>query len=278
MNIVTASTPTLHLTAPSSTRTGRDALTAVPGAIKSEWIKLRSLRSTPFILAGTAVIGVLLSWILATFVKTDPDTDLAFTVSQTFIFSTWLTTMLASIVGALMFTSEVQHGTLPNAVMAQPARWVIVTAKTVVASGFGLVMGIVGMTAGFAGAVLGGLDAGDSSGVAATVLWGLFLTSMASLFGLGVGMILKHGAMATSSVLIWALVLENLIRGFAPPTISRYLPFSAAAGLLGIRQAGDTDETVAAALSRVQDAFLFGGYVVAAVAVGTVLLYRRDPN
>ena len=62
--------------------------------------------------------------------------------------------MLASIVGTLMFTSEVQHGTLPNAVMAQPARWVIVAAKAVVASGFGLVMGIVGMTAGFAGAVL----------------------------------------------------------------------------------------------------------------------------
>ena len=56
------------------------------------------------------------------------------------------------------------------------------------------------------------------------------------------------------------------------------MPFSAAAGLLGIRQAGDTDETGAAALSRVQDAFLFGGYVVAALAIGTVLLYRRDPN
>ena len=139
-------------------------------------------------------------------------------------------------------------------------------------------MGIAGMTAGFAGAVLGGLDAGDSAGVAATVVWGLFLTSMASLFGLGVGMILRHGALATSTVLIWALVLENLIRGFAPPTVSRYMPFSAASGLLGIRQAGDTDETVAAALSRVQDASLFGGYVVAALAVGTVLLYRRDPN
>ena len=101
---------------------------------------------------------------------------------------------------------------------------------------------------------------------------------MASLFGLGVGMILKHSAIAISTVLIWALLLENLIRGFAPPTVSRYMPFSAAAGLLGIRQAGDTDETVAAALSRVQDAFLFGGYVVAALAIGTLLLYRRDPN
>ena len=193
-------------------------------------------------------LGVL-SWILATFVKTDPNTDDAFTISQTFIFSTWLTTMLASIVGTLMFTSEVQHGTFPGAVMAQPARWVMVTAKAAVASGFGLVMGIAGMTAGFAGAVLGGLDAGDSAGVAATVVWGLFLTSMASLFGLGVGMILRHGALATSTVLIWALVLENLIRGFAPPTVSRYMPFSAASGLLGIRQAGDTDEVAGDAVT-----------------------------
>ena len=109
-------------------------------------------------------------------------------------------------------------------------------------------------------------------------LWGLLLTSLAPLFGLGVGMILKHGAMAVSSVLVWALVLENLIRGFAPPTFSRYLPFSAANGLLGIRSAGDTDATVAAALTRAQDAVLFGGYVVAALAIGTALLYRRDPN
>ena len=177
-----------------------------------------------------------------------------------------------------MFTSEVQHGTLAGAVMAQPARWVIVAAKAVVASCFGLVLGLAGMAAGLAGAVLGGLDAGDTSGVAATVLWGLFLTSMAPLFGLGVGLILKHGAMAVSSVLIWALLLENLIRGFASPTFTRYLPFSAANGLLGIRSAGDTDATVAEALSRVHDALLFGGYVVAALAIGTVLLYRRDPS
>ena len=74
---------------------------------------------------------------------------------------------------------------------------------------------------------------------------------MASLFGLGVGMILKHGAAATSSVLIWALVLENLIRGFAPPTWSRPTrPSAPRAVCSGIRQPGDTDETVAAALSR----------------------------
>jgi hypothetical protein len=280
----TTVTPTLHLsTTPRPTTTDRrltrhhgDALAAVPAALRSEWVKLRSLRSTPAVLCLTVVVGVLLSWILATFVKTDPNTHEVFTVGQTFIFSTWLTTVLATIMGTLLFTSEVQHGTLANAVTAQPARWVIVASKATIASCLGLVMGIAGMAAGLAGAVLGGLDAGDTSGVATTVLWGLLLTTLAPIFGLGVGMIVRHSPAATSIVLVWALVVENLIRGFAAPTLSRLLPFSAANGLLGIQSAGDTPATMAAALSRVEDAFLFGGYCVAALAIGTVLLYRRD--
>jgi ABC-2 type transport system permease protein len=258
------------------TRDRRDAFADVPAALRSEWIKLRSLRSTPGILALTVVVGVLLSWILAMFVKTDPNTHEVFTVGQTFIFSTWLTTVLATIMGTLLFTAEVQHGTLAIAVTAQPARWVTVVSKATIASCFGLVMGIAGMAAGFGGAVLGGLDAGDTSGVAATVVWGLLLTTLAPIVGLGVGMIVRHSPAATSIVLVWALVVENLIRSFAAPTLSRLLPFSAANGLLGIRSAGDTTATLAAALSRVQDAFLFGAYCVAALAIGTVLLSRRD--
>jgi hypothetical protein len=283
---ITSTTPNLHVaTTPGPTishdrhiRDRRSDLAAVPAALRSEWIKLRSLRSTPAILALTVVVGVLLSWILATFVKTDPDTDQAFTIGDTFIFSTWLTTVLAVIMGTLVFTSEVQHGTLANALIAQPARWVTVAAKAMIASGFGLVMGIAGMAAGLGGAVLGGLDAGDTSGMAATALWGLLLTTMAPVFGLGAGLLIRHSSVAISLVLVWALVVENLIKALAPPDLSRFMPFSAANGLLGITAAGDTPETVAAALSRVQDAFLFGGYTVAALTVGTVLLYRRDIN
>jgi hypothetical protein len=284
MNATTTVTPTLHLpTTPRAatpgrtlTRTRGDDVAAVPPTVRSEWIKLRSLRSTPALLGLTVLLGVLLSWILATFVKTDPETHEVFTIGQTFIFSTWLTTVLATIMGTVLFTSEVQHGTLATAVAARPARWVIVAAKIAIAACFGLVMGIAGMVAGFGGAVLGGLDAGDTSSVSSTVMWGLLLTTLAPVFGLGFGMILRHGSAAISIVLVWALVVENLIRGFAPPDLSRFLPFSAANGLLGIHSAGDSPETLAVALSRVHDAVLFGGYTVAAIAVGTVLLYRRD--
>jgi ABC-2 type transport system permease protein len=264
--------------APGATRSGRDDVAAVPAALRSEWIKTRSLRANPAILGLTVVLGLLLSLILAVFVKDDPNKHIPFTVGDTFIFSTWLTTVLAIVMGILMFTTEVQHGTLANTIVARPARWVIVAAKTTVAAGFGLTMGALGMVAGFSGAVIGGLDMGNTSGMAATALWGLLLTSMAAVFGLGAGMIIRHSAAAISTALVWTLVVENLFRGFASPKVSRFLPFSAANGLLEIESLSDTPETLALRLTRVQDAVLFGGYAFAALAVGTVLLYRRDNN
>ena len=153
----------------------------------------------------------------------------------------------------------------------------IVVAKAAVASCFGLVMGIAGMAAGLGGAVLGGLDAGDTSGMATTALWGLLLTSMAPLFGLGVGMIVRHSAAAISIVLVWALVAENLIQGLrrrrACPASCRSAPPTACSAS---SRRVTSPATLAVALSRVHDALLFGGYSLLAVAIGTVLLYRRD--
>jgi len=259
-------------------RSRRDDTASIPTALHSEWIKVSSLRSNVTILALTPVIGVALSWILATFVKIDPDTDLPFTVGETFIFSTWLTTVLAAIMGTLMFTSEAQHGTMAAAVAAQPARWVTVASKTTVAASFGLAMGILGMIGGLSGAILGGLAKGDTSGMASTALWGLLLTTLAPVLGLGVGMILRHSAAAVSILLVWAFVLENIARTLIPVSTARYLPFSAATGILGMSSATDTPESIAAALTPFQNGVLFGGYAFALLAIGTTLFYRRDTD
>ena len=259
-------------------RSRRDDLASIPTALHSEWIKVSSLRSNVRILAVTPVLGVTLSWIMATFVEVDPDTDLPFTIAVTFIFSTWLTAVLAMIMGTLTFTSEAQHGTMATAVAAQPARWVTVASKTTVAASFGLAMGFLGMVGGLSGAILGGLPKGDTSGMASTALWGLLLTTLAPVLGLGVGMILRHSAAAVSILLVWAFVLENIVRALVPVSASRYLPFSAANNMLGIASAQDTPESLAAALTPFQNSVLFGGYAVVLLAIGTTLFYRRDTD
>jgi uncharacterized integral membrane protein len=261
----------------ADTRSHRDSVAAIPNALASEWTKLRSVRSNWAILIGTTVIGIVLVWVLAVFVETDPDTLETFTVGNSFSFPTWLSAVMALVAGTLMFTSEVQHGTLAAAITAQPARWVTVAAKTAIAAGFGLAMGVAGMIAGLSGGVLGGLDAGDTSGMPVTAAWGLMLTTVAAVFGLGIGMIVRHSSAAISMTLVWTFVIENLFRSFAPPTVYRYLPFNPPNGLLGIETTSDP-EALAVALTRVQDALLFSSYTVAALTIGTVLLYRRDTN
>ena len=260
-----------------ATRSHRDSVASIPNALASEWTKLRSVRSNWAILGGTAAIGIVLVWVLAVFVKTDNHTLEVFTIGNSFSFPTWLSTVMAVIAGTLMFTSEVQHGTLAVAITAQPARWVTVAAKSAIAAGFGLAMGVAGMLAGVSGGVLGGLDAGDTSGMPVTAAWGLMLTTVAAVFGLGIGMTVRHSSAAISTTLVWTFVIESLVRGFAPPTVYRFLPFNPLNGLLNIETTSDP-EALAVALTRVQDALLFTSYTVAALTIGTVLLYRRDTN
>lgn len=82
------------------------------------------------------------------------------------------------------------------------------------------------------------------------------------------------GQFAACSRVLW---MASCGRGRAPPTITRFTPFSAAKGLLGIQRTADP-EALAVALTRVDDALLFGAYTVATLTLGTVLLYRLDTN
>jgi ABC-type transport system involved in multi-copper enzyme maturation permease subunit len=234
------------------------------------------VRSSAVVVGLTTAIGVGMSLVLGKVVETDPYDHLPFTIGNTFLVSTWLTTLLAVVAGVLLFTSEVQHGTLAGALTARPARSTVVAAKAAVAAGLGFAMGALGIVGGLAGGVASGMDTGDMSGAASGVAWALVLTTLAPILGLGVGLVVRHSAAAVTSVLVWALAVETLVRGMVPASVSRYLPFTAAHGLLGTRAGADTPESVAAALSNVGNAAVVGVWAVVAVAVGSALLIRQD--
>jgi ABC-type transport system involved in multi-copper enzyme maturation permease subunit len=259
-----------------STQTPSSMAGDLHAVIRSEWIKLRSVRATSFFVALTVVIGVGMSLILGRVVKTDPYEDLPFTIGNTFLVSSWLTTLFAVVAGTLVFTSEVHHGTLAGALTARPSKPTIVAAKTFIAAALGFTMGALGIAGGLAGGLASGMDTGDMSGAAAGVGWALVLTTLASCLGLGVGLIVRHSAAAVTSVLVWALAVETLVRGIVPATASRLLPFTAAHGLLGTRSAADTPETLAAALSNVANAAVIGCWAAGALVIGTALLIRQD--
>jgi ABC-2 type transport system permease protein len=246
---------------------------AFPNTLTSEWIKFSSVRANKVILGLTALVGAVTSWAVATFV-----TDEVLTVAEVFIYSTVLTAAFAAVAGITLFSSEAQHGTLAMALAAQPARWVIAASKAITAAAFGLVLGAAGMAAGFGGAVLGGLDMGDTSTMPATVLWASLFTSLAGALGLGIGMIVRHGSGAISGLLVWWFAVETLLVVAAPVEVVRLLPFDAGYRLLGMDSDLDSEALIAAAFSRPQYALIFGGYTALALIVGTIVLYRRDAS
>jgi ABC-2 type transport system permease protein len=256
---------------PPATRSpGHDAR-AVLSALRSEWIKASTVRVNAAILVFALVAGLFVSWAVATFV-----TDEVLVVAQVGFYWTSVTGMLAAIAGVLLFGSEVQHGTLAAAVAARPSRWIIALAKTLTAAALGLVIGATGLVAGFGGAVLAGLDAGDTSSLAATISWALLFTTLSAVLGLGIGMIVRNSTAAIGGLLVWGFVVENLLNLFLPVEVARFLPFFAGNKLLAYNNDFDTPEAIAVALTRSESALVFGGYAGVALLVGTLLLYRRD--
>jgi hypothetical protein len=241
--------------------------------LRSERIKATTVRANRVLLAVTAVMGLLISWATAAFA-----TDTGLTSTEILLLPTLLTAVLAAIAGVLLFTSEVQHGTLAGALTAHPSRWPVVVAKALLAAGFGLLLGVVGLVTGVLGALAGGLEVGDTSGLMTTVLWALLYTVGSALLGLGVGMVVRHGAGAVSGILVWWLVVEGLIVQFAPPELVRFVPFDTGFRTLGIESDFDAPDVVAAGVSNVVHASIFWAYVIAALVLGTVLLMRRDAD
>lgn len=257
----------------TAVRTPSDDIRAVPAALRSERVKLTSLRANKVILAVTAGVSALVAGVLAA-TATDP----TLTASELFIYPLPLVAMLASVTGILMFTGEAQHGTLAVTLAARPARWVIVVAKTTTAAVAGLALSAAGMVAGFAGAAIGGVELGSGAHLTTRALWALLYIILAALIGLGVGMIVRTSAGAITGLLMWSFVVESLFAPALPEGVRHFLPFSAGYRLLDAGPNFEPPVAIAHQLARPQYALIFGAYALASLAIGTFLLYRRDSN
>jgi ABC-2 type transport system permease protein len=256
-----------------ATRSKGDDAKAVLAALRSDWIKASTVQANRALLLLSIAGGLLVSWAVSILV-----TDQVQYVAQVGFFWTSVTSMLAAIGGVLLFGSEVQHGTLASAIAARPSRWVLALSKTLTSAVLGLVLGAAGLAAGFGGAVIAGLAAGDTSSLVGAIGWALLFTSLSGVLGLGIAMIVRNSTAAIGGFLVWGFVLENLFRIFLAEEIARFLPFLAGNHLLAYANDLESPHAVAIALTRTENALVFGAYTAVALVVGTVLLYRRDAD
>lgn len=187
-----------------------------PRLLRSEQIKLWTVRSTPWVLGITAVVIVGLTALFAAVATNHPEqitdpTTIGLDALQPGVFFAQLA---VAVLGVLTITGEYGTGMIRSSLSAAPRRTPVVWSKLVVL--FVTIVVVTAVAVAIALAVqtpiLGsdyGLDFGDSQVQRVIVGIVLYLATIAAL-AFAIGALLRHSAAALATVLGLLLVLENL--------------------------------------------------------------------
>ena len=193
------------------TSAARTAPVAAPPArfsdlLASEWIKMRSLRSTPWTIALT-LLFVIGSAAVATLAdRAAPSGPAEFRPYDAYPpGGYWTLILVAGSMGALTVVSEYSSGLIRTTTVAVPARGSVVLAKAAVTAALWTAVGTAASTGSFlvSQAILDGHRAGvpiTHPGVLRALVASALLAPVCALIGLGLGVLLRHaaGTMVTS--------------------------------------------------------------------------------
>jgi ABC-2 type transport system permease protein len=198
---------------------------------RMEWIKLRSLRSTWWVLAATMAGAAAIA--VAVGVNTR---DAAADLTNNALAGISLGLLLVGVLGVLVMTGEHTSGTLRATLTAIPDRPLVLAAKAAV---FGMVALTVGEAAGFiaffagAAALPAGIAApalGQPGVLRAVVLAGAGFC-LVGLIGLGLGAIIRHTPAAIAVLVGGVYVLAQYV-ALVTRSLMAYLPISIVANSL----------------------------------------------
>ena len=213
------------------------------GVIRSEWIKLSSLRSIRIIVLLTLIGGIALNLLIALVASSEFGMDglsqAGDAMHQTYLLTvaTFASPFMALVFGALgvfAIGSEYSSGMILSTLIAVPGRKAVFAAKTIVTAILALGMGLILTLVSLGIAVLTFPATGDQvfsgpviSGVLGTAL---FLT-LITTFALGVAALLRStagGIVVVVGIMFVLPIAIGILAGLStwewPYELSRYLP------------------------------------------------------
>jgi ABC-type transport system involved in multi-copper enzyme maturation permease subunit len=243
--------------------------------VGAELLKVRTTRVAASLLAGTLVLTGLevLGTIFGAGRQGTPSLHTSAGMRNVFG-SGGTAALFGLILGILLVTTEVRHGTITQTFLVTPDRARVVGAKVVA-------MALVGAGLGAAASVLTvvvalpilaaknvnvpllGADVGPV--LAAVVV----STTLFAIIGVGVGALIRNQVAAIVAALVWELVLEAILVGLVP-SVGKWLPGGAGRAL--------ARETVSGGslLPAWAGGALLLAYGLAFAAIGTRFVVRRD--
>jgi hypothetical protein len=248
--------------------------------MRSEWTKLRSVRSIRRLL-GAMVAGTLALGITDCLVEASDWAHMAaasrarFDPANISLAGLAFAPLVIGIAGVLVMSGEYGSGLIRSTLAAAPRRRLVLAAKAVVLAAVALALGEVTVFAAFlAGqAVLAGRAPHATltqPGVLRTVALSGGYLALLALFGLGIGVIVRHSAGAVAAYAGLVLVLPYVLF-VLPGNVARFAP--------------ETMLASSVAAVRPQPHYLPPGwegfalmaaYAAVALTLGGWLLSRRD--
>ena len=285
---MSATTPTATATPHQHSEIGR---LSFPRVLRSEWIKLRSLRSTFWTLISVVLLVVGLATLIS-FALPSKSTLLsdagprAATIDPSTIVATAATfgltfaQLVVAVLGVLVISGEFSTGMIRSSFAAVPHRFPVLAAKALVLFVVSFLIGLVSLAASWSIAIgVTSTKGYERDLFDASTLWsilgaGVYL-GLVAVFALGVGTIIKSsagGISAVVGVLFVLPILFNIMVSLLPKVTwladwQHYLISNNGSGLSGLANGG---------LEPWQNAVTVVIWTAVAFIGGAILLQRRD--
>ncbi|MBT2483503.1 MULTISPECIES: ABC transporter permease subunit [unclassified Microbacterium] len=278
-------TPTLQ----RSTYVQADDRLRFANVVRSEFVKLMSLRSTGFLLAALLAfgIGVSLLFVLTLESAGVPSVaSVAFTLDSITLGTLLFGQIIAGVLGVLAITSEYSSGTIQPTLIAAPRRGLVLAAKAVVVFPVMVVTALISVFGSWA--ITYPLYSGfgietdlAAPGFAFALVGGAIYVGLCAVFGLGVGALLRS-AVGGSLVVFCTTLLGPVLLSVLPTselvrTVRLYLLSHAGDSMvrLGDPSLGFADATQQY-LSPAAGWITAMAWAAVALTAGLIALRRRD--
>jgi ABC-type transport system involved in multi-copper enzyme maturation permease subunit len=255
--------------------------------MRSEWTKLRSVRSTTWTLVATVVITIGIS-IIATsteatrWAHSSQADHLSFDPTNLSLTGLLFGQLAIGILGVLAISAEYGTGTIRASLAAVPDRRLLLAAKAAVFALVALVVGeVVSFGAFFVGQTLIGGVAPHATigqaGVLRAVAGGGLYLALLGLLALGLGSIIRHTAGAIAAfvgvLLIIPLILPALPTSLNQ-TIGKFEPVTIGNAVTSVNTHLGSGATPS--FSPWVGLALLAGYAALALGIGGWRMMRRD--
>lgn len=275
-----------------------EARLSVRGALRSEWIKLRSLRSTWWCVALVIVLSTAFGALLALTGSRPAAGEVTLEAQQAALvqvatLGVTLTQLVVAVLGVLAIGGEYGTGMIRSTFSAVPSRPLAILAKAAVLAAFSFLLGAlsIAVTAAVAWPLMaasGVTTAWLTPAVLLPMLGGAGYLALIALLAFSVGAVLRNSAGGIATILGVLLVLPTLLQLVAGRitwimNVALVLPSSAGAKMFGYSAATGSAQAAADAarhgllyLQPWAGALVLAAWAAVGLACAVVLTSRRD--